>query len=335
MIDEMHAEPETYYLIDGYAEIFRAYYAIRRPLYSPTTGEPTNAVLVFSQMLLKLLTELRPDHIVFALDAPGETFRDELHRQYTATVESVPASLETQITPALVEPSPEPPGYKGTRIATPDLLMQQVPRILELVRLCGIPVIACGGMEADDVIATLTTRIAKDVTESEQRPRHIRIVSPDKDLEQLITDGDRCRVTLYDVRTGAETDVEAVRQKRGVGPERIVDYLALTGDAVDNIPGVPGIGPRTAAKLLTRYGTLDGIRDNLTEIEPRWREVLAQAMPLQLPLSRRLIELERNAGITFDPEQARVLKNMPTTELETFFEALGLMRLKQSFSSLP
>lgn len=363
--------PETFYLIDGYAEIFRAFYAIRRPLHSPVTGEPTNAVFVVARMLLKLF-QLKPDYVVFVLDAPGATFRDELHRQYVPRAVAPAASAEADGVVDAVSSSPsstgggpesdavasteavsgtpsaadgipstelpppaalETPGYKGTRRATPDALSLQVPRILEMVRLFGIPVVAHPGVEADDVIATLARRIGAGSATGE-RARHTRIVSPDKDFEQLVTSAEHARVTLFDVRTGVETDTESVRERRGVLPEQIVDFLALTGDVVDNIPGVTGIGPRTAAKLLTRYGSVEGMRENLAEIEERWREPLGRALATQLPLSRRLITLKHDAPVMFDPEEARVVKNgamLPydASELGLFFDVLGFDRLKR------
>ncbi len=343
MPDRPPDHPTVYCLIDGYAEIFRSFHAIRRPLYSPVTGEQTQAVLIFAQSLLKLLTALEPDYVVVALDPFGKTFRDELYKQYATgeegplLPETVPCGDGEPVVGAepLVdgEPSAESTGellpvqsYKGTRPATPDGLTAQIPRILELLELFQIPVIECPGMEADDVIATLTERILRDPAPGDAQ---IRIVSPDKDLEQLIVDGNR-RVTLYSISSGVETDADAVMAKRGVTPAQIVDFLALTGDVVDNIPGVSGIGPRTAAKLLQRYGSLEGIRDSLPEVEERWRDRLRDGLLVQLPLSRRLITLERNADIRFDLEDGRV-KEPLRQELETFFETLGFNRLRELF----
>ncbi|MBC7806721.1 MAG: hypothetical protein H7145_11270 [Akkermansiaceae bacterium] len=336
MPDQTPDRTVTYCLIDGFAEIFRSFYAIRRPLYSPMTGEPTQAVLVFAQSLLKLLTTVKPDYIVVALDPFGKTFRDELYEQYEPATStpppaetgsvgegSIPGDSEPSTSTTVGEPPPIP-GYKGTRRETPDSLTQQIPRILELLQLFQIPVIECPGMEADDVIATLTERI---LHHPEPRKLHVRIVSPDKDLEQLIVDGDR-RVTLYNISTGVETNADAVIAKRGVTPAQIVDFLALTGDVVDNIPGVPGIGARTASKLLQRYGSVEGIRNSLPDIEVRWRDRLQDNLRVQIPLSRRLITLERNADIHFDLEDARV-KEPLKQGLDSFFETLGFSRLRQ------
>src|SRR5262249_48943932 len=140
--------PETLYLIDAHAQIFRAYYAIRGGMRSPVTGEPTHAVFGFTGMLLKLLSPYPPEYVVVATDAPGRTFRDELYDQ-----------------------------YKGTRQATPPDLTAQVPRVLETVECFGIPVIGQPGIEADDVIATITRRVLNDPACADIQ---VRIVSKDK-----------------------------------------------------------------------------------------------------------------------------------------------------------
>jgi DNA polymerase I len=343
------ASPKTLYLIDGYAAIFRAYYAIRNPLFSPTTGEPTQAVLVFAQMLLKLYTTFRPDYVAVAWDAPGETFREEIYAAYVEAATHPDSHLPTQDAPTITEtprvrlPVPivpesneatppvslgvsEPPRYKGTRRATPDALTQQVGRIQELLDLFSIPVIGKSGLEADDVIATLVDRVQEPPAYPDLR---IRIVSRDKDLEQLLSE----RVTLFDIHTGSETDVAALREKRGIAPEQVVDLLTLTGDTVDNVPGVNGIGPRTAAKLLQQFGSLDAMMERLPEVKEAWRESLAKARPL-LPLSRQLLTLRRDPEITFSLEEACV-RPISTEPLLRFFDELGFSRIKEQVTHLP
>src|SRR5207248_4527636 len=152
--------PETLYLIDGHAQIFRAYYAIRGGMRSPVTGEPTHAVFGFTAMLLKLLGQLQPDYVAVASDTPGSTFRDDLY-----------------------------PAYRGTRRDTPEDLTSQVPRVFEMVEAFGIPVVGRPELEADDVIASIVHRVLDDPALG---ALSIRIVSKDKDLEQLLCD----RVTL-------------------------------------------------------------------------------------------------------------------------------------------
>lgn len=204
----------TLYLIDGHAQIFRAYYAIRGGMSSPVTGEPTHACFAFTGMLIKLFNQFAPEYVAMAMDADGPTFRDELY-----------------------------PDYKAQREAPPEDFQQQLPRILEVTRLFGIPVLQQAGSEADDLIATIVQRLLFD---PQYQDVHTRIVSKDKDLEQLLCD----RVTMFDIHTDTTIDVKWLQENRGITPEQVVDVLALMGDNVDNIPGVEGIGPKTAAKLI-------------------------------------------------------------------------------------
>lgn len=335
----------TLYLIDGYAAIFRAYYAIRHPLYSPNTGEQVQAVLVFAQMLLKLYTTFQPDYVVVAWDTPGATFREEIYEAYmraaacpapeTSTRDAAAISETPEITSdtsillpeeTVVLPTPPEARYKGTRQETPDGLIQQVGRILELLAAFSIPVIGKPGLEADDVIATLVDRVCEDPAHSDL---HIRIVSKDKDLEQLLSD----RVTLFDIHTGAETDVAALHEKRGITPEQVVDLLTLTGDTVDNVPGVAGIGPRTAAKLLQQFGSLDTVFEHLPELKGAWRETLEKARPL-LPFSRGLLTLKRDPEIPFALEESRACP-IPTETLLPLFDELGFGRIKDQLPRPP
>ncbi len=330
--------PETLYLIDGYASIFRAFYAIRRPLHSPVTGEPTQAVLVFAQMLLKLFDKLKPDYVALALDAPGRTFRDDLYQQYPEGLAAMglqkvalaASTYRAGSAPNLSgtagsETGPRYEYYKGGRRATPDPLHEQVPRILQLLDLFGIPVISKPGLEADDIIATLADRVLHD-------PAHphlqIRIVSRDKDLEQLLSE----RVTLFDIHTEAETDIVALWHKRGVAPDQVADLLVLAGDPVDNIPGVAGIGPKTAAKLLQQFGSVEGVMENLDQVNGWWRENLAAARPF-LALSRQLVSLKRDSELAFSLEAARV-GPLPSAQIVRFFEELGFARLKEPLKRL-
>lgn len=217
--------------------------------------------------------------------------------------------------------------HKGNRRATPDPLGQQIGRILELLALFGIPVVMKPGLEADDVIATITERALKDPAHPDLR---VRIVTGDKDMEQLLGDE---RVTLFDIHTGTETDAATLMRRRGVTPAQVVDLLALAGDPVDNIPGVEGIGPKTAAKLLGRFGSVEGVLENLDQVKGWWKENLERAGPL-LPLSRRLITLERDPALAFSLEEARA-RTLPVEEILRFFDELGFTRLREQLQRLP
>ncbi|MGH2353552.1 MAG: DNA polymerase I [Chloroflexota bacterium] len=286
--------PDTLYLIDAYAQIFRAYYAIRNGMRSPA-GEPTHAIFGFTAMLLKLFAQFHPQYVVVATDT-GRTFRDDLF-----------------------------PEYKGTRRATPDDLTSQVPRILELIDLFGIPVIGHPGLEADDVIATITQRVLDNPACAGV---DVRIVSKDKDLEQLLG----ARVTLFDIHTDTTIDVAALLANKGIAPAQVIDVLALTGDTVDNVPGVAGIGPKTAAQLVQQFGSLDGILANLDQIKGKRREALEGARD-HLPLSLTLVTLKRDADFPFSLDSARV-RPIDIARIIPFFQSLGFHRFQDEVRRL-
>ena len=197
------------------------------PFLSTSKGVPTNAVYGFTTMLLKLLREERPSHLAIVFDAPGETFRDQLFAE-----------------------------YKANRGAMPDELRPQLPLVRRLVAALAIPVLEERGVEADDVIGTLATRAAAAGTE-------VVIVTGDKDFQQLVGP----RISLLDTMYGKRTTLADVRARYGVDPERWIDVVGLMGDAIDNIPGIRGIGEKTAAALIRHAGTLEALLDGLDGLE--------------------------------------------------------------------
>ena len=255
-------------IIDGHAQFFRAYYAIRGGLSSQITGEPTNLVFGFLSMLFSYIRAQKPTELVVVIDAAGdkETFRSEIY-----------------------------PEYKAHRDPAPEDFHPQVERCLEALRLMGIPVLGIEGVEADDVIATLVDRFRKS------HPRlRIRMVSRDKDLGQLVD----AHTTLFDAQKNGDIGLEQLFDSKGVRPEQVIDLLALMGDSADNVPGVPGVGPKTAASLLAEYGSIDGIYRHLDAIKGKKGEALAQSREL-VALSRRLVELKRDCEFPFDERDAR------------------------------
>ncbi len=288
--------PETLYLIDAYAQIFRAYFAIRGGMHSPVTSEPTHAVFGITSMLLKLFNQFHPSYVAVAVDAPGKTFRDDLFAE-----------------------------YKGTRNATPDDLTAQIPRIFELFDLFGIPMIARPGLEADDVIGCITHQILKD---PHCEGMQIRLVSKDKDLEQLLGD----RVAMFDIHTGTTIDVAALFENKGVRPEQVIDLLTLTGDSVDNVPGVEGIGPKTATQLLQQYDSIEGIYAHIDEIKGKRRENLEKAQA-HIGLSRQLVTLKCDEDMGFSLESARV-SPMKLPEMLSLFQQLGFNRFQDEVKRL-
>src|SRR5690606_16620357 len=212
-------------LVDGSSYLYRAFHAL--PDLRNSAGEPTGAIYGVLNMLRRLLSDYKADFLACVFDPRGKTFRDELY-----------------------------PEYKANRAAMPDELSMQVPPLFEAIEAMGWPLVVIDGVEADDVIGTLTSRAAR---------QGIRTVvsTGDKDLAQLVNG----HVTLVNTMSNETLDRAAVERKFGVPPERIVDYLTLVGDAVDNVPGVDKCGPKTAAKWLTQYGSLDGVIENAAQIK--------------------------------------------------------------------
>ncbi len=288
--------PRRFYIIDGHAQIFRAYHAIRGGMNSPETGEPTQAVFGFADMLLRVLLEHRPDYLAMPIDLPGPTFRDEIYDQYKATREPTPADLRAQ-----------------------------EQRIFEMCRLFGIPLLACERAEADDVIATIVRQLRKD---PETRDVEVRIISKDKDLEQLLDE----HTCLYDIHTDATIDLETLKRDKGLEPSQVVDALAMIGDKVDNIPGVDGVGPKTAAKLIGRFGTLDNLLANTDQLKGKQKENVEKAAG-HLSLSRQLVQLKDDCNLEFKLEDARI-GPVDIAGLRALFRTLGFRRHGQNLERL-
>ena len=234
------------------------------PPLSNSAGEPTGALYGVANMLRKLVKDYQPGHLAVIFDAPGKTFRDDLFA-----------------------------AYKAHRPPMPEELARQTAPLHAMVRAMGLPLLQIAGVEADDVIGTL----AKQAADQGMR---VLIVSGDKDMAQLVDE----RITLLDTMKDSSMNARGVEEKFGVPPARIVDYLALTGDSSDNIPGVPGVGPKTAAKWLGEYGSLDAIMANAVAIQGKIGEKLRASLD-QLPLSRQLATLHCDVPLDLTPEQLR------------------------------
>ncbi len=217
------------------------------PDFSNSKGEPTSAVFGMGNMLRKLLREYQPRRIAVVFDARGDTFRNEIYPEYKANRPPIPESLESQF-----------------------------PRIVQLLEAMGLPVLQVQGVEADDIIGTLATAATRAGCE-------VLIVTSDKDMAQLVDE----RVKLLDTMKDRVMDRRGVIEKFGVPPERIVDYLALMGDSSDNIPGVPKVGEKTAAKWLNEFGTLDALVQRAGEVSGKIGDNLRGALK-QLPMARQL-----------------------------------------------
>ena len=253
----------TLLLVDGSSFLFRAYHAVQANLTSPS-GLPTNAIYGVANMLRKLLDDYHSAYCAVIFDAPGRNFRHELY-----------------------------PDYKAHRPPIPDELRVQIEPLHALIRAMGWPLLIVPGVEADDVIGTLTRR-------AETQGFRVVIASGDKDLAQLVS----ARVMLDNTMSNSKLDVAGVKQKFGVLPEQIVDYLSLIGDSVDNIPGVPKVGPKTAARWLADYGTLEQLLAHADSISGKIGENL-RASREQLPLTKRLVTLDCTVPLDLEPTDLR------------------------------
>jgi DNA polymerase-1 len=257
------------------------------PALSNSQGQPTGALHGVLTMILKLIREERPEHVAVVFDAPGKTFRDEMFAE-----------------------------YKAHRPPMPDELRAQVPPILDAVTAMGLPLLQVPGVEADDVIATLCAQ-------AEERNLEVLVSTGDKDLAQLVTD----RVTLINTMDDSRMDRDGVKARFGVYPEQIVDYLALVGDTSDNIPGVPKVGPKTAAKWLSQYGSADEIVAHGDDITGKVGESLRDNVA-SLHLSRDLAtvrrDLELDVGI--DGLNAATADTDALRKLYSHYELRTLLR---------
>lgn len=292
---------KTLVLVDGSSYLYRAYHAM--PDLRAVPGDPsspaTGAIRGMINMLQSLRKDITADYAVCVFDASGPTFRDAMYDQ-----------------------------YKATRSPMPDDLRSQIEPIHAVVDMLGWKVVAVPGVEADDVIATLAHMAAAQGME-------VIVSSGDKDLSQLVNE----RITIIDTMNGKRRDVAGVTAEFGVPPEKMIDYQALIGDTVDNVPGVTKVGPKTAAKWLEEYGTLDNLIANAAAIKGvagnNLREAIASG---QLALSRQLVTMKTDCDladyipglpafddITLDePDNAR---------LQSFYEQYGFKGLARALAS--
>jgi len=271
-------------LVDGSSYLYRAFHVPNLQQLTNNRGEPTGAVYGVVNMLRSLLNEYDPQHIAVVFDAKGRTFRHELYE-----------------------------AYKAHRPPMPDELSSQVGPLLDMVRAMGLPLLQVEGVEADDVIGTLAgvaTAHGLDTV----------ISTGDKDMAQLVD----AHVTLVNTMNGTRLDADGVQEKFGVTPGQIVDYLALIGDTSDNIPGVPKVGPKTAAKWLTTWGSLDGVITHAGEIKGKVGDSLRASLE-QLPLSRELATIRCDLELDTAPESLQ--RQPPDVErLRALYEALDFRR---------
>lgn len=283
---------ERLFLIDGSSQMYRAYHAMRGAGLSGPGGKTTHAVYIFVTMLRKLIQDHHPQYIAASFDLAGPTFRDEIVTD-----------------------------YKANRAPMPPDLAEQIPWVHEACEALGVPIITSRRFEADDVIGTLTMKAAAAGFE-------VAIVTGDKDFFQLVQDG----ITVYNPRDdGTWYDADGVREKFGVLPSQVVDVLALMGDSIDNIKGVPGVGEKGARELIARYESLEALLEHASEVpNKRYREgLLGHAEDARQ--SRELARIRTDVPVEFEPEALRY--RGPTRDrCFELFTRLGFRSLVMEFA---
>ncbi len=266
----------------------RAYHSL--PPFKTGYGEVTNAIYGFIRMLFDIMLKENPDYIGIAWDRKAPTYRHEEYKE-----------------------------YKAQRAAPPDDLYPQLPRLKEILAAMDIAMLEKDGYEADDILGTISNQ-AKDLEELETY-----ILTGDKDTFQLVNDHVKVLAPVKGISNMTVYDTAQVIAKMGIRPDQVIDFKALSGDSSDNIPGVPGIGPRQAVELLKKYNKLDGIYSHLEELSPGRQKKLAEGKDSAY-LSQRLCKLALDAPFTLDLEQFHA-HTMDYPKVEKFFEELEFKSL--------
>ena len=283
----MSDQPQRLFLIDGSSYIYRAYYAIRH--LSNSQGMATNAIYGFTNMLLKVMRDLKPDQLAVIFDSKGPTFRKEIY-----------------------------PDYKANRAAMPEDLVPQIPYIKRVVQAFNLPGIEMPGYEADDIIATLAKKFSAEGME-------VTVVTGDKDLMQIVDD----HIQLLDTMKDKVYGPAEVTERFG-GADKVVEVQALSGDSSDNIPGVPGIGEKTAKMLIDEYGDVETLLANLDQLKGKRRENLENYADLAR-LSKKLVTLVDNLELKVDDHNFTLAE--PDREaLTELFKECEFYKLLQEFS---
>lgn len=286
------AEKHHLYLVDGSSYIFRAYH--RLPPLTDPEGTPVGAVYGYTTMLWKLAADLDeadgPTHLAVILDASGVSFRNDIYEHYKAN-------------------RPEPP----------EDLVPQFPLIRDATRAFSLPCIEVPGLEADDLIATYARR-------AQERGWDVTIVSSDKDLMQLVSEVDGARIDMLDTMKNQRIWLPEVEEKFGVGPELVGDVLALMGDAVDNVPGIYGIGPKTASKLIAEHGSLTAALDAAADMKPSKLKERLIAGRADAELSKVLVTLREDCDLP-QPLEEMKLGPVPPEPLAAFLAKHGFTSL--------
>jgi|TARA_R100000479_G_scaffold43446_1_gene19868 DNA polymerase-1 len=285
------------FLLDAYALIFRGYYALIKNPRINSKGQDTSAIMGFTNSLFDVIRREKPDHLAICFDKDGSKERKEMY-----------------------------PEYKANRDETPDVIRQSIPIIKDIIKAMHIPCIEISGMEADDIIGTLAKQ-------AEKENYQVFMVTPDKDFAQLVSEN----IFMYrPARMGNAIEIwgiPEVQKRFGVErPEQVIDYLGMMGDASDNIPGLPGVGDKTAKKFIKQFDSMEGLLDNTDKLKGKMKEkVIANAELGRL--SRKLATIFTDCDVTFNEKNYEL--SMPDSEkVQEIFEELEFRRLRDQFLKL-
>jgi DNA polymerase-1 len=282
-------------LLDGHSLAYRAFFALPDTLVT-SSGQVTNAVYGFTAMVIKLLADERPQGVVVCFDKGAPQFRLDRYAE-----------------------------YKAGRAATPDLFKQQLPLIREVLASLRIPMVELEGYEADDLLATLTKHAREEGCE-------VTIVTGDRDILQLVRDGVAVIMTRRGISDVIRYDAPTVIERYGVTPEKWIDFVALKGEAADNLPGVPGVGDKTAAQLINKYGDIEQVIVHADELTPKLREAVKNHAG-QVRINKELGHLLDNVRLDLDPAKLR-LEAWDEEAVSNLFHSLELRSLHERLKAL-
>src|SRR5260370_39954268 len=286
----MASAPKKLFLVDAMAHIYRAFFAPMNRMNAPS-GIPTKVPFLFNNILRRLLKDYEPDYVGVVFDTSKPTFRDKLFEQ-----------------------------YKAHRAPMPDELAQQLPYVRRLCEALRLPILEYDGYEADDVLGALAEQAAKQKLD-------VLLITNDKDMMQLAGDGVRVlRAGTGGIKNDVIVDKTKVKEILGVTPEQVVDYMALFGDSIDNIPGAKGIGEKGAAELIEKYGTVENALDHAAEVpNKRYREALQQQRE-QVLMSKQLARIATEVPVALD--LGKLQRSDPdVAALTTLYRELGFNSL--------
>ncbi len=291
------SDKKRLFLLDAYALIFRGYYAFIKNPRINSKGQDTSAIMGFTNSLFDVIRREKPDHLAVCFDKDGSKERKEMY-----------------------------PEYKANRDETPDVIRQSIPIIKDIIKAMHIPCVEISGMEADDIIGTLAKQ-------AEKENYQVFMVTPDKDFAQLVSEN----IFMYrPARMGNAIEIwgiPEVQKRFGVErPEQVIDYLGMMGDASDNIPGLPGVGDKTAKKFIAKYDSMEGLLENTDQLKGKMKEkVIANAELGRL--SRKLATIFTDCEVTFNENDYEL--SMPDSEkVQEIFEELEFRRLRDQFIKL-